>query len=83
MKISQIICHNTSGVDLRRNDKYESNSKGIDKFELLSEKDVILSPEAILFKALLYNSVTETGGDLNKPYKQEIRQAANSMFDQA
>jgi hypothetical protein len=81
MKVSQIICHNTAGTDLYRNSQHESSVKDVDKLELLSNQDVLMSPESILFRAVLYNSVTEMGGNLKSPYNEAIEQAIISLFN--
>lgn len=80
-KISQIICHNVASSCLRRSVLHPTDSEAIDRFELLPRETVAVAPEAILFRGLVYNSVTENGSELNGEYMHAVGSAVKHLFE--
>lgn len=70
-KLSQIIYHNIYDYPVRRNavDPPESSAA---RFMLMPEPGILVHPEAILFRAVIERSVTDTGIELNDPLHQEL-----------
>jgi hypothetical protein len=73
--ISQIICNNRHRHPVLSKDFIKPERDNM-KFTLSPAKDVEVVPEAMLFRALVKNSVTEDGHSLFKPYEYEIAAAA-------
>lgn len=78
-KVSQVICHNTAKVPLRRNNEPSFETDMI-RYKLLPSKSIIVDPEAILFRAVVSDCVTTDGNLLNTSYNTEIQHAISNFF---
>jgi hypothetical protein len=80
MKISQIICHNIYKTSLQRNDHFANGSDKL-SFMLMPAEKILVMPEAILFRAVLHDKVTEDGNSLNEPHSAIIQNLVSELFE--
>jgi hypothetical protein len=79
MKVSQIICHNIEKVPLERNEKHATETDKI-SFMLMPVQNISVMPEAILFRAVIHESVTPDGDSLCEPYAKIIQDLVKDLF---
>jgi hypothetical protein len=79
-RISQVICHNCTPYPVRRNSRQVPETEDVECM-LLPAKDVIVDPQAILFRAVIEGSVTEDGGSLRGTYGEKLQYLARYLFN--
>lgn len=79
-EVSQVICHNCNPFPVRRNSWQVPEAEDIECM-LLPAKDIIVDPQAILFRAVIEGSVTENGGSLRGIYNAKMQYLASHLFD--
>jgi hypothetical protein len=79
-RISQVICHNCSSRTMRRSDQRAPEAEDIDCM-LLPAANVLVDPQAILFRAVIEDSVTEDGGSLREKYDVQLHDLVSRLFN--
>lgn len=84
--VSQVICHNCRDVAVRRNSR-EWNGEELPGLELmlLPGKDIMVEPQAILFRALIDGTVTDgwvsqEGSTIDPAYYKGLQQVIDRLF---
>lgn len=80
-KLAQIVCYNTGPAQRLRGGVVIPD---LDYGELKGtpDEDVLVDPEAMLFKLFVYSRVTTTGGDLPAWLSDDIDRLKAQLFDQ-
>jgi hypothetical protein len=80
-KLAQVVCYNTGVAQrLRRGVVIPDLDYG--ELKGTPDEDILVAPEAMLFKLFVYDQVTTTGGDLPTRLSDDIAQLKTQLFDQ-
>lgn len=79
-KVSQIICHNCTPNSLCRTIARSSDIGDV-SCALLPKQFITVDPEAILFRGIIYDSVTSNGTCLSEKYPQELNLLIAELFE--
>ena len=80
-RLAQVVCYNTGATQrLRRGVVVPDLDYG--ELKGTPDEDVLVEPEAMLFKLFVYDTVTATGGDLPQWLSNDIARLKVKLFDQ-
>ena len=81
-KIAQVVCHNVGPNPVCLGVEHPSETSDV-SCTLLPKEHIAVEPEAILFRAVVENSVTADGGSLREEYGVKLRDLIHSLFCEA
>ena len=78
-KIAEVVCHNIDPNPVYRRTGHPSEISDV-SCTLLPKHHIVVAPEAILFRAVVEDSVTVDGGSLREEYGVKLWDLVHSLF---